>query len=135
MSSRVPISSMTRFRITSYNVCYTKLLRVIRGEKSEGMLCSQKELALGDGSAGLMELPEDLTAGATLSAALNLSDSVIEIGLTPNRPDCLSIMGVAREVAALQGKKATRPEVRLTGGEKNIHDLTSVTIEAPDHFV
>ncbi len=106
---------------------------VIRGEASEGMLCSEKELELGNRSAGIMELPGHLLPGTGLAAALHLSDATIEIDLTPNRPDCLSLMGVAREIGASVRKKITYPEIPLPRGEKNIHELSSVTIEAPEH--
>ncbi len=69
---------------------------VIRGETSEGMLCSEVELGLGLDGSGLMLLEGDLQPGTALKAALNLFDCILEIGLTPNRPDCLSMMGVAR---------------------------------------
>jgi len=73
---------------------------VIRGEKSDGMLCSAFELALGDDRSGIMALEPDLEPGTALNRALDLTDPGFEIDLTPNRPDCLSIIGVAREVAA-----------------------------------
>jgi phenylalanyl-tRNA synthetase beta chain len=76
---------------------------VIRGETSEGMLCSEIELELGPDGSGLMVLDGGFQPGVSLNAALQLSDHTFEIGLTPNRPDCLSMMGVAREIAAIQG--------------------------------
>ncbi|MEZ4527857.1 MAG: phenylalanine--tRNA ligase subunit beta [Desulfobacterales bacterium] len=106
---------------------------IIRGESSEGMLCSEAELELGTDSSGLMELPQDLLPGTPLPKALNLSDAMIEVDLTPNRPDCLSIIGVAREIGAFQGKKVALPKITLPVGEKNIRDLTSVSIASPDH--
>jgi len=106
---------------------------VIRGETSEGMLCSEVELELGPDGSGLMNLDAALQAGTPLQEALDLSDFMFEIGLTPNRPDCLSMMGVAREIAAIQGVKMTPPAFSLPEAEDNIDDLTSVTIEAPDH--
>jgi phenylalanyl-tRNA synthetase beta chain len=108
-------------------------VNAIRGQNSEGMLCSQAELGLGDDGAGLLSLSEDLTPGDPLNKALGLSDYVLEIGLTPNRADCLSIMGVAREVAGFNGDALKRPAVQMppTGGR--IAAMTSVTVEAPDH--
>lgn len=106
---------------------------VIRGERSEGMLCSEKELELGPDASGLMALPPETEVGASLSEALKLSDPVIEIDLTPNRPDCLSLLGVAREIGAYVGRKITYPEAPLPEGEKAIADLASVTIDDPDH--
>jgi phenylalanyl-tRNA synthetase beta chain len=79
-----------------------------------------------------MSLPEDTTVGAPLHEALNLSDVVLEIGLTPNRPDCTSIIGIAREVAAIQKTAIRLPEVPAEATDGPVQDLTSVTIDAPD---
>ncbi|MGD0958878.1 MAG: phenylalanine--tRNA ligase subunit beta [Methylomonas sp.] len=73
----------------------------LRGELSRGMLCSAKELGLTAGSEGLLELPADAPVGVNVREYLQLDDHVIELGLTPNRADCLSVEGVAREVAVL----------------------------------
>lgn len=106
---------------------------VIRGERSEGMLCSAIELDMGPDGSGLMVLDGALTPGTPLKTALGLEDAILEIGLTPNRPDCLSMLGVAREIAAIQGEKMTPPEFHLPAAEGDIRAFTSVTIEAPDH--
>ncbi len=106
---------------------------VIRGETSEGMLCSEIELGLGLDSSGLMILDGVFQPGISLKAALNLSDYTLEIGLTPNRPDCLSMMGVAREIAAIQGATINPPVFSLPDTEGDIKAFTSVTIEAADH--
>ncbi|WP_319405831.1 phenylalanine--tRNA ligase subunit beta [uncultured Desulfosarcina sp.] len=106
---------------------------VIRGETSEGMLCSEIELGLGLDGSGLMLLEGDFQPGLSLKTALNLFDYALEIGLTPNRPDCLSMMGVAREIAAIQGVKMNPPVFSLPDAKGDIGALTSVTIEAPDH--
>ncbi len=82
---------------------------VIRGKTSEGMLCSEAELVLGTDKKGIMALPDTLVPGEKLAHALSLSDTIIEIDLTPNRPDCLSNIGIAREIAAFTNKKITRP--------------------------
>lgn len=73
----------------------------LRGELSFGMLCSEKELGLAASSDGLMELPADAPVGQDIRDYLTLNDNIIELGLTPNRADCLSVEGVAREVAVL----------------------------------
>ncbi|MDZ7736149.1 MAG: hypothetical protein U5P41_08640 [Gammaproteobacteria bacterium] len=73
----------------------------LRGVESQGMLCSAVELGLAEEADGLMDLPVDAPAGRPLDELLDLDDTVIEIELTPNRGDCLSVLGVAREVAAL----------------------------------
>ncbi len=104
---------------------------VIRGVTSEGMLCSQAELELGDDAAGIMSLDQKLTLGQNLSLALNLTDPIFEIDLTPNRPDCLSVVGIAREVAAILNQKLILPEkVRPLPGD-SIHQRTSVSVDAP----
>ena len=72
----------------------------LRGVESAGMLCSAKELALNDDTSGLFELPADLVTGQDLVQALFLDDTVLEVNLTPNRGDCMSVAGIAREVAA-----------------------------------
>jgi len=73
----------------------------LRGVESQGMLCAESELTISDEAAGLMELPADAPVGEDLRSYLGLDDHIIEIGLTPNRADCLSIAGIARDLAAL----------------------------------
>jgi phenylalanyl-tRNA synthetase beta chain len=73
----------------------------LRGVESQGMLCSARELGLGDGPEGLLELPDELATGTDLRAALGLDDTVLEINFTPNRGDALSVLGLARELAVL----------------------------------
>ena len=104
----------------------------LRGETSQGMLCSEKELGLSEDAAGLMELPGDTPLGTTLSEALRLDDVVFELEITPNRPDCLSLLGVAREIRAETGNPLKLPTVDLKENETDIRELTSVTIDAPD---
>ena len=114
----------------------------LRGETSHGMLCSEKELGLSaqlasaynmaEDAAGLMELPTDTSLGTPLSEALGLDDVVFELEITPNRPDCLSLIGVAREIRAETGNALKLPEVDFNEDETDIRELTSVTIEDPD---
>ncbi len=104
----------------------------IRGEVSEGMLCSERELLLGQDHSGIMLLPEDLPVGEELGAALGADDTVFDISVTPNRSDCLSIIGIAREVAAATGKPVRYPDTALSENDEDINRITSVTIEAPD---
>ncbi len=104
----------------------------LRGETSEGMLCSEKELALSDNAAGLMELPKDIPVGTPLSEALGLDDVVFELEITPNRPDCLSLIGVAREIGAETGNPLKYPSVDLRENGTDIQTRTSVTIDVPD---
>ena len=105
---------------------------VIRGIASEGMLCSEAELELGTDTSGIMTLDDKLTKGQALSTALSLSDAVIEIDLTPNRPDCLSMIGTAREIAAIVKKELSLPDITLPTSGKEVHERTSVTVETPD---
>ncbi len=81
----------------------------LRGVVSEGMNCSARELGLGEDHEGLMVLPADAPVGARFSEWFGLSDTVIELEITPNRPDCLSVAGVAREVAAVLEEHASMP--------------------------
>lgn len=83
----------------------------VRGVESFGMMCSEKELGLADESAGLMELPVGATVGRDIRAYLDLDDALFTLKLTPNRSDCLSLAGIAREVAALTGSPAELPAV------------------------
>ncbi|MGD1985006.1 MAG: phenylalanine--tRNA ligase subunit beta [Desulfobacterales bacterium] len=106
---------------------------VIRGQTSEGMLCSEGELGLGDDRSGIMDLDPSLSVGDQLARALGLSDTVFEIEITPNRPDCLSVIGVAREIAAIQKSPLTYPDFTLNDTDDRISQQTSVQIEAPDH--
>ncbi|MGH8495095.1 MAG: phenylalanine--tRNA ligase subunit beta, partial [Gammaproteobacteria bacterium] len=77
----------------------------LRGIESQGMLCSGRELELSPDASGILPLPDDLAAGSDLRDALALDDSVLDLELTPNRGDCLSVAGVARELAAIYGAK------------------------------
>jgi phenylalanyl-tRNA synthetase beta chain len=106
---------------------------VIRGERSEGMLCSDAELGLGDDPAGIMVLDSSLKVGMGLVEALGLSDTVFELDLTPNRPDCLSVIGIAREIAAIQKTPLKYPDYSIADKADTVHKLTSVQIDAPDH--
>jgi phenylalanyl-tRNA synthetase beta chain len=105
----------------------------IRGHVSEGMLCSEAELALGTDRSGILLLSEAAKPGVGLAAVLGLSDTILEFDLTPNRSDCLSIIGIAREVAAILNTPLKYPDVKLPQGETPIDELSSVIIEAPDY--
>ncbi len=84
----------------------------LRGVESSGMLCSAKELGIDADASGLMELPTDAVPGALLAEFLGLPDATIEIKLTPNRPDCLSVHGLARDAAAVFSAVLTLPAVQ-----------------------
>ncbi len=104
----------------------------IRGELSFGMLCAEDELGISDEHDGIMILPRDTVAGTPLSDVLGPPDTVLELEITWNRPDCLSILGVAREFAALYGTKLKVPEIELTESDAVVSDFVSVSIEDPD---
>jgi len=105
----------------------------LRGEVSEGMNCSPNELGLGDDHSGLMILPPDAPVGMSFSEYAGLSDTVLELEVTPNRPDCLSVAGVAREVGAITGATAEMPgSFPQESGQEPAEDAVRVTIEAPD---
>lgn len=72
----------------------------IRGVESQGMMCSTRELCLGEDHDGIIELPEDAEIGAPVASVLGADDPILEIGLTPNRPDCTGVRGIARDLAA-----------------------------------
>ena len=84
----------------------------LRGIPSFGMLCSAKELGIDEDSSGLMELAEDAPVGEDLRTYLALDDTLVEVDLTPNRADCLSVEGIAREVALLNGLPLNLPEIK-----------------------
>lgn len=102
----------------------------MRGEDSFGMLCSARELGLSQDHGGLLELNADAKVGQDIRSALDLNDTIFEIKLTPNRADCLSILGVAREVAALTGAGLTVPASQPVAVTHQ--DTLPVTVEAPD---
>lgn len=101
----------------------------IRGEESCGMLCSEKELGLADSSEGIMILPSGSPLGVPVFEFLKLKDTLFEIGLTPNRADCLSVIGVAREVAAKLGKKITVQETVPDESDTAVESVINVTVK------
>jgi phenylalanyl-tRNA synthetase beta chain len=101
----------------------------LRGVESAGMLCSERELGLGEGHEGLWDLPADAPVGANLRAWLGLDDTVIDVDLTPNRGDCFSVLGIAREVALLNGMALGGPEISPL--EPTIADEFPIEVRAP----
>jgi phenylalanyl-tRNA synthetase beta chain len=85
----------------------------IRGLESCGMLCSEKELGLSENHDGIMILPEDTKLGIEIKDYFGLDDTIFELEITPNRPDCLSHIGIARELAVYYNKKLKKPEIKL----------------------
>ena len=104
----------------------------LRGVESFGMLCSAKELALEADASGLLILPAGLRPGTPIAEALGLEDVLLEVNVTPNRPDCLSHIGIAREVAALLGQEVRPPAGAPREAGPAAAEAVSVRIEAPD---
>jgi phenylalanyl-tRNA synthetase beta chain len=102
----------------------------LRGVESFGMLCSDKELGLADSADGIMELPQDAQPGTSLNDYLKLKDVSIELGLTPNRGDCLSIAGVAREAGVLT--RSTVSPVAIPEHAADITNVIDIQIDAPE---
>ena len=102
----------------------------IRGVRSEGMVCSEKELGISDSHEGILVLPEAAPIGKPLAEIMG--DTVFDITVTPNRPDCLNMIGIAREVAALTGARARLPEVKYEELDISTEDLISIEIADPD---
>ena len=101
----------------------------IRGVESSGMICSESELDMGKDSAGIMVLDRDAKPGESLAAYFGLDDVAFDLEITPNRPDWLSHMGVAREVAVLTGKLPRLPRVTLKESAEPVGKHLSVTVE------
>ncbi|HPQ45048.1 MAG TPA: phenylalanine--tRNA ligase subunit beta [Syntrophales bacterium] len=127
-SNIVPFAKVGATIPGGYTIKSTRL----RGELSEGMLCSEEELGIGDDATGIMMLPDTLILGEDLAVALDLEDVAFEISVTPNRADCLSMIGIAREIAAMTGRKVHYPAVAFEEQGAKIDELTSVTILNPD---
>ncbi|MEC0665290.1 phenylalanine--tRNA ligase subunit beta [Priestia flexa] len=110
----------------------------LRGEESNGMICSLQELGIEsklvakDYQEGIFVFPSDAEVGADALEALNLHDEVLELGLTPNRSDCLSMLGVAHEVAAILNREVKYPEVEFQEAEEKASDYISVAVEAKE---
>jgi len=103
----------------------------LRGEPSEGMICSVKELNLGEDHAGIMVLDTQLPVGTPFSDYLKANDVILEIGITPNRGDLLSHIGVARELGALTGSQLKLPDAAINEDGTELSQAISVEIEDP----
>ena len=100
----------------------------LRGVTSYGMNCSERELGLGSNHDGIMILPADAPVGAPFAEYMKLSDKIIDLEITPNRPDCLSVEGLAREVGAMYRTDVRYPSMDLTEGEEATEDAVDVTV-------
>jgi phenylalanyl-tRNA synthetase beta chain len=108
-------------------------VKKIHGVESQGILCSERDLGVGDEhEAGLLLLDGDARVGGDLLRTLGLDDHVLEIEITPNRPDCLSVLGIARELSALTGARLRPPRIALRESGPRARDLARVEVKAPD---
>src|ERR1700761_2186165 len=105
-------------------------LSKLRGVESQGMLCSARELKLSEDHSGLMILPAETPVGEDIRKVLNLDDTIFEVKLTPNKADCLSVFGVAREVSAITGAPLRPLEIKPV--EVKLDETLPVKISAPD---
>lgn len=104
----------------------------LRGVESFGMLCSRDELGLGGAHDGIWELPAEAVAGAPMQPFMPEADTVYDLEVTWNRPDCLSVRGIARELAALLGRPLQTPDVAFPEDGSDVNTLAKVIVEAPD---
>ncbi|WP_223067852.1 phenylalanine--tRNA ligase subunit beta [Paenibacillus caui] len=110
----------------------------LRGVPSQGMICSAKELGLNDKllpkdqQEGILVLPEGTQIGAPIESVLGLNDEVLDFDLTPNRSDCLSMLGAAYEVGAILGRDVTHPDAKLVETAPPASDAISVTVSNPE---
>jgi len=109
---------------------FTLKLAKIRGVVSEGMVCSERELGISDSHEGIMVLPAEAPVGKPL--ADYMGDVILDLDITPNRPDCLSVIGIAREIAALTGEKVHLPDDDYNESDTTIDSQVSVEIADPD---
>ncbi|MFQ5823694.1 MAG: phenylalanine--tRNA ligase subunit beta [bacterium] len=103
-------------------------LNHIRGVESQGMICSEAELGISNKSEGIMVLDEQAEVGSKLSDVLGQGEIVIDIEVTPNRPDCYGVIGIARDIAAFTGTKLRKPNVNLTEGQHPIIEFINIEI-------
>ena len=104
----------------------------IRGETSEGMLCSADEMGLSGGEDGIMILSPKAELGTSMSDEIGFDGVIFEVGITPNRPDCMSIFGIAREVSAILGENLQKPSFSVEEQGESISGRVTVEIEDPE---
>lgn len=104
----------------------------IRGVESNGMLCSEEELNIGKDSSGIMILPEDTPVGVPMKEYLGINDIVFELEITPNRPDCLSHIGIARELGAYYSKEVKYPSFAINS-ESSEKTADNISVEIEDN--
>lgn len=99
---------------------------------SLGMICSEKELGISEDHSGVMVLPENISPGTPIKKALHLDDTIIEVEVTPNRPDLLGMLGIAREVAAMLNTTYSKPKISFNETQPPTEKFISVEIQNPD---
>ncbi|MFC1595668.1 phenylalanine--tRNA ligase subunit beta [Candidatus Margulisiibacteriota bacterium] len=136
----VPIATIGAELVGGFTIKPVKL----RGEDSFGMLCSEKELGLADEAEGIMQLPKDAPVGEDFKKYLGLDDAVLDISILPNRPDCMSMIGVAREVAAVLGNelkgRPAPPQILRSAAQNDVQQpttnhqplTTKITVQSPN---
>ena len=122
---RVPVATVGAVLPGDFKIKKSKL----RGVASCGMCCSKRELGLGTDHEGIWVLPEDAVVGTPIAEYLGLTDTVIDLEITPNRPDCLSMVGFAREVGAMYGLDWREPAAQLEEADEPIEGQVSVVID------
>ena len=131
VGARIAFAPVGSMLINPHNDELTKLKTAkIRGVASSGMACSEKELGISDDHEGILILPDDTEIGKPLADCLG--DVIFNMDVTPNRPDCLSIIGIAREVAALTGESVHLPGADYKETDPAIESKISVEIKDPD---
>lgn len=122
---KVPVATVGAVLPGDFKIKKSKL----RGVASCGMCCSKRELGLGTDHEGIWILPEDAAVGTPIAEYLGLTDTVIDLEITPNRPDCLSMVGFAREVGAMYGLDWCEPAAQLEESDESIEGQVSVAID------
>lgn len=105
----------------------------IRGELSEGMICAEDELGISEDHSGIMVLKEDAKTGQPFADFIGSDDYMVEIGITPNRGDLFSHIGIAREIALLFDKKIVLPEIKITESKERSDEYAKITIESKNY--
>ncbi len=123
---KVPVARIGAVMPEDFKITQSKL----RGVDSYGMICSTKELGLSEESSGIMELPEDAPIGRNIRDYLKLNDQIIEIDFTPNRGDCLSIQGIAREVGAINSLGQIKADSKTV--TPTLKEIFPVNVSAPE---
>jgi len=123
---KVPLATIGARLVNGFRVEQKKL----RGIDSCGMLCSEKELGLSDDHSGIFILPDDVKVGQELAKVKWVSDSILDINVAPNRGDCLSVFGIAREIASILNQKAKLPHFKIeTNGKESVTDHVALDIK------